>query len=126
MIRSFNITALLYYASLTELSKQVQLLLNERADVNAQSEAYNNSLQVTSFKGFSSIVQLLLKCEADMNVKDSFINNELINTQDIMNSTSLIAASTEAVVQLLLNNEADVNAQAEKYDTALLAAPDYE
>ena len=42
----------------------MQLLLDQRANVNAQSGVYGNALQAASYKGHEQIVQLLLDKEA--------------------------------------------------------------
>ena len=91
----------------------VKLLLNHKADVNAQGGPYGNALQAASSNGHDQIVQLLLSHQAD------------VNAQGGPYGSALQAASFHGynqIVQLLLNHKADVNAQGGPYGSALQAA----
>jgi ankyrin repeat protein len=71
----------------------VQLLLEAKADVNAQGGLYGNALQAASYRGHETVVRLLLEAKADVNAQGGDYGN------------ALQAASSnghETVVQLLL------------------------
>ena len=51
----------------------VQILIDARADVNAQGGYYGNALQAASFEGHKKVVQMLMDAGADVNAQDSFI-----------------------------------------------------
>jgi ankyrin repeat protein len=75
----------------------VQLLLNHKADVNAQGGLYGTALQAASCGGHEAVVQLLLDYKADVNAQGGHYG------------TALQAASYgghEAVVRLLLERGA--------------------
>ncbi|KAB8290900.1 hypothetical protein EYC80_008536 [Monilinia laxa] len=55
----------------------MQLLLDRRADVNAQGGEYGNALQAAVYKGYRSIVQLLFDREADINAQGGRYGNAL-------------------------------------------------
>ena len=103
----------LYFACLLQLSRLVELLLQEGADVNERSGSEGCALLVACVRWHGGIVKLLLNANADVNAQGGHYN------------TALQAAcyrGNEAVVQLLLNNGADVNAQGGGfYNTALEA-----
>ncbi len=104
----------LHAASAGGHEKIVQILLNEKIDVNAQAGIYGTALAAASREGHEKIVQILLNKKAD------------VNAQGGAYGPALTAASREGhekIVQILLNKKADVNAQAGRYyGTALTAA----
>ena len=127
--------------------QMIQFLLDQGADINAQSGGYGNALQVASSEGHNNAVQILLENEADVNTQGGIYGNALqaasahnhckvvqtlldneadVNTQGGLYGNALRAASAgghEKVVQMLLNNEANVNAQdGYHYGNALQAA----
>lgn len=55
-----------------------QLLPDQRADVNAQSEYYGNALQMASFGGHEQVAQLLLDKGADINAQGGEYGNALL------------------------------------------------
>ena len=68
MTRSLEgIPSPLYYASLTGLTESTTLLLEARADVNAQGGEYGNPLQAALHERHDIIVQALLEAGADIN-----------------------------------------------------------
>ncbi|EMR87690.1 putative ankyrin repeat-containing protein [Botrytis cinerea BcDW1] len=88
----------------------VKLLLEAKADVNAQGGYYGNALQAASYEGNEAVVKLLLEAKADVNAQGGYYGN------------ALQAASyegNEAVVKLLLEAKADVNVQGGDYGNAL-------
>jgi hypothetical protein len=135
----------LYYAALGGLRKNVQLLLEKNANVNAQG-VYGNALQAASFGGHEQVVKLLLEKNAEVNAQSGEYGNALqeaseggheavvkmlldkgaeVNAQGGEYGNALQAASSEGherVVTLLLNKEADVNAQGGVFGNALQAA----
>ncbi|KAF1820768.1 ankyrin, partial [Dissoconium aciculare CBS 342.82] len=136
----------LYYASFIGRVGVVQLLLEAKADVNAQGGRYGTALQAASLRGYDKVVRLLLEAEADVNAQGGDYGNALqaaslrgydkvvrllleaeadVNAQGGDYGTALYAASSgghDKVVRLLLEAEADVNAQGGQYGTALYAA----
>jgi len=103
----------LHAASAGGHEKIVQILLNEKIDVNAQAGIYGTALAAASREGHEKIVQILLNKKAD------------VNAQGGAYGTALTAASRgghEKIVQILLDKKADVNAQGGLYGTALTAA----
>ncbi|KAH8598616.1 ankyrin repeat-containing domain protein [Bisporella sp. PMI_857] len=103
----------LYYASLVGLSRCVERLIGDDADVNAQGGRFGNALQAASLKGYQKIVQMLLDAGVDVNAQNGEFGN------------ALQAASLEGhrkIVQMLLAAGADVNAQGGYYGCALQAA----
>ena len=75
----------------------VKILLNAKADVNAQGGEYGNALQAASRHGHETVVRLLLDKGADVNARGGYYGN------------ALQAASRyghEAVVRLLLDKGA--------------------
>ena len=93
--------------------KAVQFLLEQGADVNAQSGFRGNALQAASSKGHGKVVQLLLEKGANVNAQGGYYSN------------ALQAASSKGhgeVVQLLLEKGAEINAQGGYYGNALHAA----
>ena len=121
----------------------VRLLLNYKADVDAQTGPYGNALQRASAEDRESIIQLLRNYEADFhapygsvlqeapsNVRDYIVELLLshkadINAQGGPYGSALQAASFmghDQIVHLLLSHKADVNAPGEPYGSALQAA----
>jgi ankyrin repeat protein len=103
----------LYYAALGGLRKTVQLLLERKADVNAQGGRYGNALQAASAKGHKQIVKMLLDNGAEINAQGGEYGNALQAASD---------GGYEAVVKMLLDMGAKVNAQGGVYGSALQAA----
>jgi ankyrin repeat protein len=95
----------------------IELLLQEKANVNVVGENGRTALQAAAEGGHLAVVERLLQEEADVNAI----------TAEYEGRTALQAAAEGghlAVVERLLQEEADVNAAAAKYDgrTALQAA----
>jgi hypothetical protein len=67
----------LYYAAFTGLRTTVKLLLEKKADVNAQGGHYGNALQAASFRGHEQVVKLLLEKKADVNAQGGRYGNAL-------------------------------------------------
>jgi ankyrin repeat protein len=97
---------LTYYGSALQVASNqvliamVELLLDNRADVDMQEGEYGPALQSASYGGSTAIVKLLLA------------NGANINAQGGQHGTALVAASYSgktAIVELLLANGADVN-----------------
>jgi len=55
----------------------VKILLNAKADVNAQGGEYGNALQTASCHGHEAVVQLLLDKGADVNAQGGLYGNAL-------------------------------------------------
>ena len=90
----------------------VQLLLDQGADINAQSGRYDNALSMAIHNGDDRMVQILFDRGADIKTKSNY-------------SSAVWAASlknNDKVVQILLNEEVDINVRSENYGTALKAA----
>ncbi|KAG4034505.1 hypothetical protein MFRU_003g04650 [Monilinia fructicola] len=124
----------------------VKLLLEAKADVNAQGGRYGNALQAASCGGNETIVKLLLEAKADVNAQGGEYGNALqaasyrgdeeivkllleakadVNAQGGEYGNALYIASNkgyETIVKLLLEAKADVNAQSGKYSNTLQAA----
>jgi len=141
-------STILHAASAGGHEKIVQILLNKKADANAQGGAYGTALTAASLEGHEKIVQILLNEKVNVNAQggDYYgtalaaasagghekIVQILLNEKADVNargeciySTALAAASEnghEKIVQILLNEKADVNAQGGAYATALTAA----
>ena len=133
-------------ASLGGHEKIVQMLLNKRADVNAQGGEHGNALQAASSRGYQKVVTMLLENGADVNAQGGRLGNALqaalprgydkvvtillkaraaINAKNKDFGNALQAASYrghEKVVTILLNKRADVNAQGGEHGNALQAA----
>ena len=104
----------LYYAASVGVSEVVkQILVDARAEVNAQGGQYGNALQAASWHGHEKVVQMLLSAGADVNAQGGEYGNALQTAS---------WHSDEKVVQMLLSAGADVNAQGGKYGNALQAA----
>lgn len=89
---------LLVTASYRGHSRVIQLLLDDGADVNAESDDHDTALRAASYEGNYEVVQLLLANGADVNAKSDKYG------------TALQTASSEGhdeVVRLLLDNGAD-------------------
>jgi hypothetical protein len=71
------IRAPLYCACLGGLTKVVETLLDQGADINAQGGDYGNALQAASSRGYDAIVQMLLDKGADANAKGGLYGNAL-------------------------------------------------
>ncbi|KAJ5506485.1 hypothetical protein N7453_005442 [Penicillium expansum] len=97
----------------------VELLLNNKADVNAPpaKNGGRTALQGTAGAGHIEIVELLLNNKADVNAPPAKYNGYTA-------LQAAVAAGHIEIVKLLLNNKADVNAPPAKYNgyTALQAA----
>jgi len=103
----------LHAASAGGHEKIVQILLNEKIDVNAQAGIYGTALAAASREGHEKIVQILLNKKADVNAQGGAYGPAL---------TAASRGGHEKIVQILLDKKADVNAQGGLYGTALTAA----
>jgi ankyrin repeat domain-containing protein 50 len=111
---SFKGAQLLYVVSLQGCYYLVRaLLLEHKADVNAQGGYFGTALQAVAYQGFIDIVVLLLDRGANVNAQGGFYGTALQAAAD-RSSTNIIA--------LLLERGANVNAQGGFYGTALQAA----
>lgn len=106
-------TKALYPASYSGQAQTVEILLTNKADVNAQGEKYGNALQAAASCGHDSIVWLLLSHGADVNALGGEYGNAL---------QAASAAGYRSIVQQLLRRGADVNASGGSYGSALQAA----
>ena len=124
----------------------VKILLNAKADVNAQGGEYGNALQAASWCGHEAVVRLLLDKGADVNcagreLRQRSAGSILVRARGggstaagqgrgrqragrvlRQRSAGGILEGHEAVVRLLLDKGADVNAQGGEYGNALQAA----
>ena len=78
----------------------VEMLLDNKADVNGQGGSYSNALQAASAAGHQAIVQLLLDNGADVNRQGGVYSNAL---------NAAAAESHLAIAKLLLENGAEVS-----------------
>ncbi|KAH8719160.1 hypothetical protein GQ44DRAFT_687973 [Phaeosphaeriaceae sp. PMI808] len=103
----------LYYAANLGLSTITRLLLDQRAEVNAQGGDYGNALQAASARGHEEVVKMLLNNGANVNAQGGFYGNAL---------QAASYGGHEQVVKMLLDKDADINAQGGVYGNALQAA----
>ena len=92
----------------------VQLLLDQGADINAQSGFTGNALCTAIHNGDDRMVQILFDRGADIKTKSNY-------------SSAVWAASLEnndKLMQMLIDEEVDINVRSEFYGTALKAASD--
>jgi len=143
----YDYGTILHAASAGGHEKIVQILLNKKADVNAQGGAYGTALTAASAGGHEKIVQILLNKKVNVNAQGGdyygtalaaassgghekivqiLLNEKVdVNAQGGAHGTALTAASAEGhekIVQILLDKKIDVNAQDDYYDTALATA----
>ncbi|KAF1818520.1 uncharacterized protein K489DRAFT_374151 [Dissoconium aciculare CBS 342.82] len=111
----------LYYASFIGRVGVVQLLLEAKADVNAQGGRFGNALQAASFEGHETVVQLLLEAKADVNAQGGALGNAL-QAASFEGHETVVQLLLEAKADLLLEAKADVNAQGGAFGNALQAA----
>ncbi|KAF9062938.1 ankyrin repeat-containing domain protein [Rhodocollybia butyracea] len=90
-----------------------QILLDHKADVNAQGGLFGTALQAAAFQGNMDIAQLLLEHNADVNAQGGYYGCAL---------QAAAAEGNNIIVRFLLKHKADVNVQGGKYGTALQAA----
>jgi ankyrin repeat protein len=88
-------------------------LLDNGTDINAQAGSYGNALQAASAGGSQQIVELLLDAGANVNAQGGEYGNALQVAS---------ARGYKQIVELLLDTGADVNAQSGYYGNALQAA----
>ncbi|KAL8916951.1 MAG: hypothetical protein Q9172_006035 [Xanthocarpia lactea] len=99
-------------ASRYDREKEVRMLLEAGANVDAQGGEYSSALQAASYDGREEIVKILVNAGADVNAQG-------------VHGNALQAASYgghEEIVKILVNAGADVNAQEGDYGNALQAA----
>ncbi|KAH7093338.1 ankyrin repeat domain-containing protein [Paraphoma chrysanthemicola] len=92
--------------------EMVKMLLEYKADINAQHRTFGSALYSASSGGHEQVVQILLDYKADVNPQNTW-------------NRPLHAASSnghEQIVRMLLANQADVNAQDDVLGSALYAA----
>ncbi|KAL8910654.1 MAG: hypothetical protein Q9171_004070 [Xanthocarpia ochracea] len=136
----------LFYAAREGHSETTKILLDNGADVSAQTKLCGNALLAASDEGHEQVVKILLDNGADVNADSVIHGNALqavsnkgygqivkilldngadVNAGNLYRGNPLQAASDkgqEQVVKILLDNGADVNAQGTPYGNALLAA----
>ena len=138
----------IYFASDLGLRKLAELLLAERADVNALGGHYGSALQAASYRGYKDIVELLLARGAEANASGGHYGNALqaalcrgLGSMDIVERLLTAGADVNRqggyygsipqkaayegsirVVERLLAAGADVNSQGGQYGNALQAA----
>ncbi|CAG8250426.1 unnamed protein product [Penicillium salamii] len=90
------------------------MLLDTKADVNAQGGRYGNALQAASLDGSAEVVKMLLDAKADVNVQGGTYGNALlaavhfpalslaINAQDIFSRTPLRFAALHGHIHFIL------------------------
>jgi ankyrin repeat protein len=139
----------LYHACFHTNLDTIKILLNKKAEINAQGGHLGNALQVASYRGHEPVVKLLLKSGANVNAQGGEYGCALhaasfggyepvvkllldsgadVNAQGGPCRTALHTASIqshEQIVKLLLEAGADANAQDRKYGTALHVASLY-
>jgi ankyrin repeat protein len=100
---SFNkVTTPLYIATQKEDLAVVKLLLNAKADVNAQAGNGWTPLKCACHAGNEDLVKLFLKAGADVNIADENNYTPLMNA---------VSKGHEDIVKLLLKSDADTNVQ---------------
>ena len=90
----------------------VQLLLDQRADINADGGPFGNALCTAIYKGHDRLVQILLDRGADINTQRNYCS-------------ALEAASfknNDKLMQMLLDKEIDINVRRYSYGKALKVA----
>lgn len=113
-LETTRIPSPLYYMSYLGVSGVVQLLLNQKVDVNAQGGSFVYALSAASLLGHEQVARLLLENGANPNAKGDFLHGH-----------ALSAASSnghEKMVKLLLEKGANVNAKGGFFGTALSVA----
>jgi hypothetical protein len=112
--KTFKGAQLLYVVSLQGCYYLVRaVLLEHRANVNAQGGYYNTALQAAAARGNTYVVALLLKYGANVNAQGGYFGTVL---------QAAAAQGDTDMVALLLEHGANVNAQGGYYDTAFQAA----
>jgi ankyrin repeat protein len=89
----------LYYAALFGLQEVVSLLIDDKADLDAQGGYYGNALQAASAKGYEQIAKLLLSAHAVVNMQGGYYSNAL---------HTALSGTHETTVRLLLERGANV------------------
>jgi hypothetical protein len=113
---SFKGAQLLYVVSLQGCYYLVlALLLEHRANINAQGGYFGTALQAAAYRGSTDIVALLLEHGANINAQGGYFGTALQAAAD-RGSTDIVA--------LLLQRGANINAQGGRFGTALQAAAD--
>ncbi|KAJ7258235.1 ankyrin repeat-containing domain protein [Mycena rebaudengoi] len=124
----------------------VHLLIEQGADIHAQTKYHGNALQAVSSGGHEALVCLLIEMGADIHAEGGLYGNALqaasdgghgslvhlliekgadVNAQGGLYANALQAASAgghESLVHLLIDQGADINAQGGHYGNALQAA----
>ena len=136
----------MHYAATYGHKDVVELLLANRADVNAKDYKGNTPLHDAVDNGYKDVAELLLQHDGqDMTAHDATIheaaksgnyemvkvllkaNPDLVNSKDNNSATPLHYAAAMGyrdVAELLLANKADVNAKDNKGNTPLHVAVD--
>ncbi|KAF8824327.1 hypothetical protein HHX47_DHR8000431 [Lentinula edodes] len=93
--------------------EMIKVLVNNKANVNAQGGQFGNALQAAARQGNLEIAKFLLENKADVNAQGGNLGNAL--------QAAALRGNLETA-KLLLENEADVNAQGGHFGNALQAA----
>ena len=100
--------------SMLGLANVAEGLIDEGADINAQSGHFGNALQAASIKGHDRVIKMLLDRGADVNAQGGHFCNAL---------QAALIYGHDRLIKLLLDRGADVNAQGGRfYGNALQAA----
>jgi len=110
----YDLASPLYYAARIGLVEVIMILLEQKADVNAQRGYYGNALLAASTRGHEKVVQILVKTGADVNAKCRKSSESALYVASCNNN--------EKIVRILVDAGAVVNAQGGLYGTALQAA----
>src|SRR6266550_1650674 len=111
--RQGELVEALYAASQGGHKNIVEMVIEKRANVNAQGGQYGNALQAAPHWGHNNIVELLIEKGANVNAQGGFYGNAL---------QAASQGGHKNIVELLLEKGVNVNAQGGEYGNALQAA----
>ena len=94
-------------------AKEIEVLIQQGADVNIKSGKGNTALVIASKNGYNDVVEVLLEGGADVHQKDNDGNTALLWAAE---------KGHKGIVEMLLQNGADVNHKTDDGWTALAGA----